>query len=274
MNYDEIQKTLAGRSPIRCYEFKRGALAWLYNTSSESIKRNNMLFQSITGGILDEGIIRSNGSQTDDFTVSAPVSIAIAKLYTEQAPSNRIWLTAYDTDANSDDLKQRWHGAINSVNYSEVDRIKIICIPAAALANKTGATQTYARQCDDVIYDKQCKVNKELYRVEGTIQQIGVNSIQVAKAANYQDGWFNGGFIEFDVGSGELDRRYIEAHQGITLTLWGTSGSFSLGQTINLFAGCNQSQKDHCANKFNNSLNYQGCPHMQGRSPFDGNPVR
>lgn len=272
MSYNTIENSLAERAPIRCYKFSRGALTWLYNTSSEMIKRNNMQFLALTGGISDNGIINSNGSQTDDFSVIAPATIEIAKLFNEQAPSNRIYLTVYDTHLDTDELVQRWYGAINSINYSEIDQVKIICTPNASLANKPGVTQAYTRQCNAVIYDKQCKVNKERYRVNGTVQQISPTSIQVPQAANYQDGWFNGGFIEFNVGSGELDRRYIENHQGITLILWGGGVSLSLGQTISLFPGCDLTIGT-CQKKFDNLLNMQACPHIQGRSIFDGNPV-
>lgn len=272
MNYKDTENSLDGRIPIRCYAFRRGALTWLYNTSSEAITRNNMRFLSLTGGISDDGFIRSNGGQSDDFTVTAPATIAIAKLFNEQAPSNRIYLTVYDTHQGTDELVQRWSGAISSVNYSDIDKIKITHTPLASLANKPGTTQVYARQCNAVIYDTQCTVNKEQYRVSGTIQQISVNSIQVAQAANYDDGWFNGGFIEFDAGSGEQDRRYIESHQGMTLVLWGGGISLTLGQTINFYPGCDIARTT-CNGKYNNILNYQGCPHLQGRSIFDGNPV-
>ncbi|UYZ84278.1 phage BR0599 family protein [Entomomonas sp. E2T0] len=272
MSYETIENSLADREPIRCYKFSRGALTWLYNTSSEAITRNNMRFLALTGGISDSGIIRSNGSQTDNFTVIAPATIAIAKLYNEQAPSNRIYLTVYNAHRNTEKLIQCWYGAINGINNSEIDQVKIICTPNASLANKPGATQVYARQCDAVIYDTKCKVNKELYRVNGTVQQISTSSIQVIQAANYPDGWFNGGFIQFDVGSGELDRRYIENHQGATLIVWGGGVNLNLGQAINLFPGCNQATST-CQNKFDNLLNMQACPHIQGRSIFDGNPV-
>lgn len=87
MSYNTIENSLASREPVRCYKFSRGALTWLYNTSSEMIKRNNMQFLALTSGISDNGIINSNGSQTDDFSVIAPATIEIAKLFNEQDPA-------------------------------------------------------------------------------------------------------------------------------------------------------------------------------------------
>lgn len=272
MNYSEIEKSLTNRQPIRLYEFRRGALSWLYNTSEQPIKRKNMLFKALIGGIKDGGIITSDGGQSDNFTITAPATIEIARLFLTMPPSSRISITVYNTHAGTDEFIQRWYGAVIGVNYSAIDSVKITCQSIDALTNKPGATEVYSRQCNAVIYKGKCMVNKIDYKMIGKIIKITRTNIEVVEATSRPDGWFNGGFFEYSIGDGESDSRYIESHVGQVLTVWGNTSGLQLGQMINLYPGCNLTA-DHCLNKFNNLLNRQSFEHIQGRSPFDGNPV-
>ncbi len=272
MNYSQIEKSIATRQPVRLYEFSRGALRWLYNTSSESIKRQNKLFKSLAGGLSDQGIITSDGGQSDNFTIIAPPDIEIATLFLNMPPSSRINLTVYNTHIGTNDIIPCWYGTVIGINYSENDRIKITSQTTDAMTNKPGATEVFTRQCNTLIYSKKCQVNKEDYKILGNILQTSITTVDVVAAENLPDGWFNGGFFEYSIGDGEQDRRFIESHLGKTLTLWGGTQGLRIGQAVSLYPGCNRTTTD-CTNKFSNILNYQGFPHIQGRSPFDGKPV-
>lgn len=273
MSFNDAEKSLDGRKPIRLYKFTRGALVWAYNTSSEPIKRDNVIYKSLVGGISDRGIIRSDGSSnSDSFTITAPADIDVAKLFYGMPPNARIELEVANSHLQTEEIVKVWFGAVVSVRDTSTDKAEIIAAPFESLANTTGVNLTYSRQCGAVIYDQQCKVNKELHRIRTSIQQLAITGIVTSDAAKYADGYFSGGFIEYTIEGGEIERRYIEQHSGINLTLWGGSQGLEAGQAVSLFTGCNQSP-DMCNNKFNNYLNRRSFEHLQGRSPFDGNQV-
>lgn len=272
MSYKTIETSVDKRTPIRLYTFKRGALVWAYNSSSQAIKRNNVLYRSLLGGLSDQGIIISDGGISDNFKITAPADIEIARLFYGMPPSSRIELEVANTHLQSDEVKPVWWGVVVSVNDLAADKVEIIASPAETLANRPGVTLVYSRQCGAMIYDDLCKVDKEKYRVRGTTDQVMITGIETASAAGYADGYFNGGFVEYSITGGELERRYIEKHEGSNLILWGGSEGINQGQTISLFPGCDTAPST-CVNKFNNHLNRQSFEHLQGHSPFDGNQV-
>lgn len=272
MSFNTVETSLAARTPIRLYLFKRGALTWPYNSSSQAIKRGNVLYKALPGGLSDRGIISSDGGISDNLTITAPADIEIARLFYGIPPSARIELEVFNTHLQTDEYIPTWHGVVVSVRDTKIDRVEIIASPNESLTDRPGVTLVYSRQCGAVIYDDQCKVNKELYRVRANAEQIVVTGIETTTAANYSDGYFNGGFIEYSIAGGELERRYIEQHEGSSLTLWGGSEGINQGQAISLFPGCD-TDPNICYNKFKNHLNRQSFDHLQGRSPFDGNQV-
>lgn len=272
MSYNTIEKSLVERTPIRLYKFKRGALTWAYNSSAEDIKRDNTLYKSIAGGLSDQGIIISDGGISDNFKIIAPADIDIVKQFYGMPPSARVELEVSNTHFQTEEIKPVWWGVIISITDKSINSVEIIASPNESITNRPGVTLVYSRQCGAVIYDGQCKVNKELYKVKSNVQQVTTSGIEVTNVANYQDGWFSGGFIEYTIEGGEIERRYIEKHSRTSLVLWGGSQGLKQGQVISLFAGCDTNPTT-CKNKFNNQLNRQSFDHLQGKSPFDGNQV-
>jgi len=272
MSYNQTEKSLDSRQPVRLYEFSYGAFKYAYNTSAINITWNNQVFKSLLGGVSDNGIIRSDGGNSDAFQVIAPRTIEVAALYEGVAPTKPVILKVYDSHLGESEAIQVWQGEIVTMNFSAIDRVKITAIPSESATNKLGATLGYTRQCSARLYDKKCKVNRELYKLTGSILQLDLRAIQVIQAATKQDSWFTGGYIEYGIGSGELEVRGIEKHEGDTLTLLGGTSGLKVGLEINFYAGCNLIP-DTCINKFNNILNFRGTPYLKGKSLFDGTPV-
>lgn len=271
MNFKQIETSLDSRQPVRLYEFSRGVFRWLYNSSAINITVNNMIFKSLLGGIADNGIIRSDGGESNKIVITAPSDIEVAGLFIDVAPSQPIVLKMYNSHLGLDTATQVWQGEVVTVNFSASNQVKITAMPTEAVANRLGATQTYSRPCNAVLYDKRCKVNKEQYKKTGSIMQLDLTRIQVINAAHLPDGWFTGGYIEYAIGNGELDTRAIESHTGDSFNLLGGTAGLSVGMAISFYPGCNLTSD--CLNKFNNLLNMRATPYLKDKSLFNGDPV-
>ncbi|RKS87141.1 putative phage protein (TIGR02218 family) [Orbus hercynius] len=272
MNFNDVEKSLDGRQPIRLYEFSRGIFKYAYNSSAINITYNNQLFKALIGGISDSGIIRSDGGTSDSLTITCPPDIEVAKLFANVAPSKKVTLKIYNSHLGLSTAEPVWLGDVVSVNFAAFDMVKISAIPTESASNKLGATLTYSRQCNAVLYDQQCQVNKEHYKKTDTITRIDLTTIDVTEAANMPDGWFTGGFIEFSIGNGEYDMRAIETHIGTKLIILGGTAGLKHNMVINFYPGCDLA-KPTCKTKFNNLLNMRATPYLKDSSPFDGNPV-
>ncbi len=159
-----------------------------------------------------------------------------------------------------------------SVSWPDVDRAEIACQPLSASMDRVGLRLTYMRSCPHALYDVNCGVNRDQFKVAATVSTLTGSAIEYSSAAMLPDGRAAGGYIEWSIGSGELERRSILAHSGSTLTLLGGTDGLSAGQAITVYPGCRQTTAD-CHDYFANLDNFGGFPAMPGTSPFDGNPV-
>jgi uncharacterized phage protein (TIGR02218 family) len=274
MTFDSRERSLATGRPVRLYDFQRGAQRWTYCSADRDI-----LFQAATWAALaisDDGIRMSGEPSADALKVTAPAGLAVAQLYRAAPPSAEVWLTIRDFHHGEADLVSSsvvcWVGSIAGVRWPELDRCEITCQSLSASMDRPGLHLSWQRSCPHSIYDRECRVDRNLHKVVATL--VGVDGVKVSSAtfATYPTGHFAGGFIEWPIGLGELERRGVESHSGTDLVLLG--GTFGLvpGITVDAYPGCPQTA-DVCDSKFANIINFGGIRHMPGKSPFDGTPV-
>lgn len=272
MTFSSRENSLATGRPIRLYEFRRGVLRWLYNSSDRDITHNNQLFRSLVGGITDDGIRQTGQASADSLSITAPASLDVAQLYRGVPPSNPIDLFIYDMHQDEPEVLVSWIGEIASVNWPRLDRCTIKATPFDASLEQPGLRMTWQRGCPHAVFTPACGVDRNLWKVPAAVQSLTGTAISSGTFAAFPDGWFAGGYIEWPIGSGEFDRRAIESHVGSVLTLLSGTARIVPGQSVTVYPGCGQVVQI-CKTKFNNLDNNGGVPHLSGRSPFDGNPV-
>jgi uncharacterized phage protein (TIGR02218 family) len=199
-------------------------------------------------------------------------------------PSDTVWLRVRRLHASQledfdgaaampQDALVVWIGTVNGITQIDDLTATVSCAMLAASFKRGGLRYGYEQNCPHVLYSPlTCKVDKEAFRVSGVVTSIDKLTVSVAEFGAYPDGWFAGGFIEYFLPSGMLERRMVLTHTGGTVTLVGLPVGMQVGDVISGFPGCDLTV-DTCLNKFNNLDNMGGLPHMPGRNPFDGNPV-
>ncbi|HBN8126039.1 TPA: phage BR0599 family protein, partial [Pseudomonas aeruginosa] len=96
----------------------------------------------------------------------------------------------------------------------------------------------YCRTCTAVVGDHRCKVNLVPYRVTLTPQSISGWVISSGVVAGYADGWFTGGYVEWQVDGDNYDSRYIERHAGPDLYILGGTEGIPAGGQLRVYPGC------------------------------------
>lgn len=272
MSFNSREHSLAAGAPIRLYEFKRGVLRWLYNSSDRDITHNTQIFRSQVGGITDDGIRQTGQASADSLSITAPASLEVAQLYRGVPPSNAIDLVVYDMHYGEPEVLVAQLYEVASVNWPKLDHCTIKATPFDASLEQPGLRMTWQRGCPHAIYTPPCGVDRNAFKVAAVVQSMSGVAINSGTFAGFPDGWFSGGYIEWPIGAGEFDRRGIAAHTGQVLTLLSGTSRIVLGQSITAYPGCGQ-VGSICNSKFNNLPNYGGYMHLSGRSPFDGNMV-
>lgn len=271
MSFDSSERSLADGEPIRLYQFSRGVLRWNYTSADRDIDHLNQVFKSLRGSIGDGGIRQTGQTAPDTLKLTAPADIEVAQLYRGMPPSSSVGLTVFARHYEVDAYLVIWAGEIRSVRWPALDRCEITASPLTERLEMQGLRLGWERGCPHALYSLACGVNRDLYRVDATVQDLDGASISNGAFEAYPAGYFTGGYIEWAISGGEYEQRGIEQHTGSTLSLLGGSAGLQAGQAVRVYPGCRQTVAS--CKSFNNLPNYGGIPHLAGESPFDGRNV-
>lgn len=268
MSFDANETGIATGKPIRLYLFERGVMKWRYCSADRDIEYAGAIWAHVS--ISDDGIRQTGEASADAIKVTAPANLDVAAQYKIVAPSADIMATIFDLHYGDILGRVRFMGQITDVNWPEQDRCEIGLSPEAT--DENGLRFVYQRNCPHSVYDRSCRVDRDLYRVSDVLTAVSAVSITANALSSKPDGYFSGGFIEWNIGGGELDRRGLDKHVGATVTLIGLAAGLNVGMTVAFFPGC-AGTIAVCAEKFSNKENNGGIPHLPGKSPFDGDPI-
>lgn len=274
MTFDSRERSLATGQPIRLYLFSRGALSWAYCGADRTVNFQGRVYAPLP--ISDDGVRMTGETSADVLTITAPASLDVAQLYRYAPPSAEIELAVRDyhfgeVDAASS-ARFAWMGSVSGVRWPQVDRCQIACESISASMNRPGLRLTWERTCPHTIFDRNCRLDRNVWAVNATLLSLTALSIESATFAAKPDGYFAGGYVEWAVGAGEMERRGVESHAGSTLGLLNGTQGMVTGQPVVAYPGCRQTNT-YCNGTFNNLVNFGGIAHMPGKSPFDGDPI-
>lgn len=282
------QHPFSGR-PIQLYEFIRTSggvdYYWRYNNSDRNILYGFQEWKAIP--ISDDGVRLSAEAASTELIVTMPITEKFCEQFrlNGSTPSDTVWLRVRrvhvgdidDIDGDEPsvigDALITWIGTVNGINQVGAIDAKVRCSMLSTSLRRGGLRYGYQKNCPHVLYaSNTCKVDKELFRIEGTVAVIDGQTISCPEFGSQPEGFFNGGFVEYNIPSGMLERRMIVGSTGDDITIMGLPVEMAVGDTIFAFPGCDRTV-DTCVAKFNNLANFGGFPHSPGRNPFDGNPV-
>ena len=271
MTYDDRERSLSDGQPVRLYQFARGVLRWTYNSSDRDIVHLGQTYKALRGGISDNGVRQTGQSSPDTLKLTAAADLEVAQLYRSTAPSAPVSLTMYALHYGLEEYLVIWAGEVRTVRWPALDRCEITCAPLTERVGMQGLRLGWERNCPHALYSPPCGVNRELYRIESSVQALDGISISNGLFATYADGHFTGGYVEWGIGGSEYDRRGVEQHSGSLLYLLGGTAGLVGRQVIRVYPGCQQTTA--ACKAFDNLANYGGIPHLAGESPFDGRNV-
>lgn len=114
--------------------------------------------------------------------------------------------------------------------------------------------------CNNVIYDEDCKLLEENYKVDFLIDKVDGLKVTSTTFGNYADGYFNGGIMRH----GD-NVRMIASHVGNVIVLRYPFPATPRNNAVAL-PGCDHLFKT-CALKYGNTDNFTGCPYVPPTDP-------
>ena len=270
MSYNDLESSNYNGEPVYLYEFRLNDQYWRYTSAATRMSMGGFVWEPM--GISDDGVKQTGDTSVDALNITMPISSPIVGFFIGTPPINPIFVTIRHMHFGDDDAAVCYVGEVMECNENTPVSAVLKCNTLSASLERNGLRLAWSRACPYALYDSCCKVNKEQFRFDGTIQSVGGSSIIVPGVAVFGDKWFAGGFIEWTDPRRGVERRAIEQHTGNTLTIFGTVSGIAGGMVIKIYPGCPRTV-DACKTKFNNLANYGGIKSMPPNSPFDGNPV-
>lgn len=269
MTFDARERSAADGRPIELFTFARDYQTWRYTSADRDIVVNGATF--LARAISRTEVQSSAEMAKSGVKVTAPRDLEVADLFRISPPTLTITLIIQQFHEGDGELATIWTGRVANVDWAGLSAI-IACDPVYTALRRVGLRRTYQKGCPHVLYGSECRAPRDAFKVAGVASNIGGFVVQVPAAESKPDGWFAGGFIEYAVELGIIERRFIADHTGDLLTLNGAPYGLSVGESVLMFPGCNHTLDD-CVNKFDNVLNYGGFPYFPIKNPFGGDPI-
>lgn len=269
MTYDARETSTDTGRPVEVYTFARDYQRWRYTSADRDVTVDSQTF--VARPISRTQIETTSEKSRLGLSLTVPRDLEVADMYRVAPPTLAITCLIQQYHQGDAELATIWSGRILTVEWSGPSA-RIALEPIYTALRRNGLRRMYQRQCPHVLYGGQCKVNRESFRTDGVVDSVSGNVITVPQADVLASGYFSGGYIEWDVEIGIVERRFISDHTDAALTVSAAVGELAGGTDVRIYPGCDHTLTT-CNSKFGNAVNYGGMPYIPTKNPFGGSPI-
>lgn len=269
MSYSAREVSAADGRPVELFTFARGSFIWRYTSADRDVTEETNLY--LAAVIRRPKIEQGTEVARSVLSLVVPRTLGVLDQFRIVPPSDEVVVTIRQYHFGDSDIATIWQGVILGVKFND-DEAVIQVEPRSNGLRRMGLRRPYQRQCPFVLYGADCRLAREDFRLSGATSAVAGVSISVPEADLLADGYFDGGYIEWEIAVGVFERRAIAAHVGAVLTLDVQTVGLLIGQPVFLYPGCDHSAAT-CGTKFSNILNYGGMPYIPLKNPFGSDPV-
>jgi uncharacterized phage protein (TIGR02218 family) len=272
MSYIATDRSVSNGTLIELYQFALGSFSYNYTSSDEDVTVLGVTYK--TTQISRTTIKKNQEIASAAITITLPFDSDFAKEYLEAPPSQEatVKVSSYHEEDNSGEVLIDWIGRVATVKFKDETNADLRCETITTTLKRTLLRRNYQRQCPHLLYGAQCGVNRTLFKVEGSGASIAGVTLQMVEIGQQGDGFWTGGFVEFQNPNLPLQRRFITTHVGQFITMDLPISDRPAGTTIIVYAGCARNTET-CKNKFNNLDNYGGMPYIPLKNPLNGTSI-
>mgnify|MGYP005848442021 CR=1 FL=1 len=244
-------------SITRLYEFSMSGVFYRYTNSLTPVTKDGFEYTP-------ETIKNSNNEATDDANkATLMITVPRGNTYVSNTwfQQKKGSLTVFYR-VGSGPWLVFWKGSVSGV-VMKGELVEIVGDSLLSELDRNGLHAKYQVQCNRVLYDEGCRVKPDDYSTIGPVTLIEGLDITISGLSAKPNGYYTGGYVTF---SG-TEFRMIIGHTGDIITIFSPVVGLKLNTNGTVRPGCNHTLAD-CRDKFNNTINYLGCPWHPERNPF------
>lgn len=274
MGFRDQETSVYRGSPVELYTLAYDFNRWYYTSADEDVSIDQVNYRAVP---IDRDPLKvSTENSNSEFSVRFPLDAEFLDLFRVSPPAGLVTLLCerfHRTDSE-DERSIVFKGRVVNVGWG-LEEAEVHCESSAQTIKRMGLRRHYQYGCPHMLYGGDCGVNRADYQVNGTASNINGLQVDVTAAANYDDGWFAGGYVEFTheaLGTTERIAISDSLQDSGRITLFSHPVGLSSGSDLKLFAGCDRTFAT-CTAKFDNATGYGGQPFIPTKNPFGGDPM-
>lgn len=269
MTYADQENSIYGGKPVELYTFIREGLIWRYATGDDDQILAGFTYKAVP---IDRGAIEQSADTVRNaISLKCAASLGVLDAFMVGVPSGVTTLEIVGFHYGINEYVNKWRGRILNVKFQQREA-DIKCEPIFTSLLRPVLRRFYQTTCPHVLYGAGCKAARGSFAVTGELAGSNGSNIQSALFAAKPDGWFTGGYIDYSPNDGEVQRRFVLAHVGDTVSTSIPFVAIPGNAIITAYPGCDHSLIT-CHNKFGNEDNYGGQPFYPAKNPFGGSQV-
>jgi len=266
MTYAAIESSAQSGRPVELYEFLDGATPYRYTSADGDIVYGGNTYTAVP---ISRGAVEAT-SETARLAleITCARSVGVLALFALLPPDDIVAVTVRRLHAGDGEAITLWMGRILNVTLNN-ESAGIHCESVYTSLKRVGLRRLYQKGCPHVVYGAGCALDRNTFKAVKTVSSVAGTVITLGSMGAFADGYFAGGYLEWESVTGYFERRAIRSQVGAVVTLSFPLPGLAASASVNLYPGCDHTLVT-CNTKFSNRLNYGGMPHWPSKNPFDG----
>lgn len=269
MTYTALETSAQSGRPVELYEFINGATAYRYTSSDGDVSYGGNTYTAVP---IARGAVEAT-SETARLAleITCDRSLGVLDLFSTMPPDEIVAVTLRRLHAGDGEAITLWIGRILNVTWNSA-AAEIHCESVYTSLKRTGLRRMYQKPCPHVVYGVGCNIDRASFDAAATVSTVTGTTLALSGIGAFADGYFSGGYLEWESSSGVFERRAIRSQIGGTVVISFPIPGLSASASVVIYPGCDHTLAT-CTGKFSNSLNYGGMPYFPQKNPFSGTPV-
>lgn len=269
MTYASIETSSQSGRPVELYEFINGASAYRYTSADGDVSYGG---NSYTAAPIARGAVEATSEVSRlALEITCARTIDVLDLFAFMPPEDVVSVTVRRLHAGDGEAITIWMGRVLNVTWN-VAAAEIHCESVYTSLKRVGLRRMYQKGCPHVVYGAECGIDRDDFKLVRTVSAISGTTITLNTLTGYADGYFSGGYLEWERSAGVFERRAIRSQVGAVVTIGFPVPGMAVSDAVNLYPGCDHTLAT-CTSKFANPLNFGGMPYFPNKNPFNGTSI-
>jgi len=268
MTFASIESSAQSGRPVELYDFSIGAAHYRYTSADGDVSYGGNAYSAAP--IARNAIEATAETARLALEITCDRSLGVLTLFSTMPPEEIVAVTVRRLHAGDGEAVTLWIGRVLNVTWNP-SSAAIHCESVYTSLKRSGLRRIYQKACPHVVYGVGCTLNRASFVATKTVSTVSGVTLTIA-SIGVADGYYAGGYLEWERTTGVFDRRAIRSQVGGAVVISFPIPGLAASAAVQLYPGCDHTLTT-CTTKFSNQLNYGGMPYFPEKNPFSGTPI-